>query len=99
MHANVYTREREQIGSIWSRVTCRAPPLPAAQSLERQALGDSQCLRHLTVAIGNKQHKEINKQYTKQCLVTKQTVPIDATPRYECVSARITQIGATVNDL
>jgi hypothetical protein len=31
------------------------------------------------VAIGNKQHKQINKQYTKQCLMTKQIVAKDAT--------------------
>jgi hypothetical protein len=54
-------KEREQIGSIWSRVTCLALPLVAAQSLERRALGDSRSLRCLTVAIGNKQHKQINK--------------------------------------
>jgi hypothetical protein len=86
----ILEREREHIGSIWSRVTCHALQLAAAQSLERQLPGDSQSLWHLTVAIRNKQHKQINKQYTKQCLMTKQTVPQDATRRYEHVSARIT---------
>jgi hypothetical protein len=37
-----------------------------------------------------KRNKQINKQYTKQCLITKQTVPKDATHRYECVRIRIT---------
>jgi hypothetical protein len=39
--------------------------------------------------IGNKQHKQINKQYTKQYLMTKQTVPKDSTRHYERVSVRI----------
>jgi hypothetical protein len=86
----VYTRERKHIGSIWSRVTCLSLSLAAAQSLERRAPGDSRSLRRLTVAIGNKQHKKINKQYTKQCIMTKQIVPKDATHRYERVRARIT---------
>jgi hypothetical protein len=77
------------MGSIWSRVTC-LDSLLAAQSLARRALGDSESLRHLTVVIGNKQHKKINKQYTKQYLITKQTVPKYATRCYERVSARIT---------
>jgi hypothetical protein len=67
--------------------------------LEQQALGDSQSLWCLTVTIENQQHKQINKQYTKQCLMTKQTVPKDATHHYEHVSARITYIGATVKKL
>jgi hypothetical protein len=83
-------REREHIESIWSRVTCLALPLATGQSLERQAPGDSQSLWRLTVTIGNKQHKQINKQYIKQCLITKQTVPKDATHHYECVSVIIT---------
>jgi hypothetical protein len=86
----ILEKEREHIGSIWSRITCLALPLSAAQTLARRALGDSQNLRLLTVVIKNKQHKQINKQYTKQCLITKQTVPKDATRRYERVSARIT---------
>jgi hypothetical protein len=40
--------------------------------------------------IRNKQHKKINKQYIKQYLITKQTVPKDATHCYEYMSARIT---------
>jgi hypothetical protein len=90
MQANVYTRERKHIGSIWSRVTCLALPLTVAQSLERRAPRDSRSDRRLTVTIENKQHKQINKQYTKQCLMTKQTVPKDVTRRYEHVSTRIT---------
>jgi hypothetical protein len=91
MQANVYTRERrEHIGSIWSRVTCLDSLLAAAQSLARRAPGDSRSLRLLTVVIGNKHHKKINKQYTKQYLITKQPVPKDATRCYERVSARIT---------
>jgi hypothetical protein len=39
--------------------------------------------------IGNKQYKKINKQYTKQYLMTNQTVPKDATHCYKRVSARI----------
>jgi hypothetical protein len=84
----ILEKEREYIGSIWSRVTC-LDSLLAAQSLACQALGDSRSLRLLTVVIGNKQHKKINKQYIKQYLMTNQTVPKDATHCYERVSARI----------
>jgi hypothetical protein len=73
----ILEREREHIESIWSRVTCLALLLAAAQRLECWAPGDSQSLLCLTVAIGNKQHKQINKQYNKQCLMSKQTVPKD----------------------
>jgi hypothetical protein len=82
-------REREHIGSIWSRVTC-LNSLLAVQSLACRALGDSQSLRLLTVVIRNKQHMKINKQYKNQYLITKQTVPKDATRCYKRVSARIT---------
>jgi hypothetical protein len=51
----VYTRERKHIGTKWSRVTCLALPLVAAQSLGSQVLEDSQSRWHLTIAIGNKQ--------------------------------------------
>jgi hypothetical protein len=85
----ILEREREHMGSIWSRVTCLDSPL-ASQSLARHALGDSRSLRHLTVVIGNKQHKQINKQYIKQYLMTNQTVPKDATRCYKRVSERIT---------
>jgi hypothetical protein len=86
----ILERERERIGSIWSRGTCHALPLAVAQSLERRAPKHSRSLRLLTVAIGNKQHKQINKQYTKQCIITKQTVPKDDTHCNECMSVRIT---------
>jgi hypothetical protein len=85
----ILEREREHIGSIWSRVTC-LDSLFATQSLARQALGDSRSLRLLTVVIGNKQYKKINKQYNKQYLMTNQIVPKDATRCDERVSARIT---------
>jgi hypothetical protein len=85
----ILEREREHMGSIWSRVTCLDSPL-SVQSLALQALGDSRSLRLLTVVIGNKQHKKINKQYNKQYLMTNQTVPKDATRCYERVSERIT---------
>jgi hypothetical protein len=42
---------------MWSRVTCLALSLAAAQSLERRALGDYQSLRRLTIATGKKQCK------------------------------------------
>jgi hypothetical protein len=90
MQANVYTTERKHIGSIWSWVTCLALSLAAAQSLEHRAPGDSRSLWRLTVVIRNKQYKQINKQYTKQCLMTKQIVSKYATSRYERVSVRIT---------
>jgi hypothetical protein len=51
----VYTRERKQIGTKWSRVTCRALPLAAAQSLGSRVLEDSQSHRQLTTATENKQ--------------------------------------------
>jgi hypothetical protein len=95
----ILEREREHIGSIWFRVTCLTLLLAAAQSLERQAPGDSQSLRCLTVATGNKRYEQINKQHIKQCLITKQTVPKDATHRYKHMSARITYIGLTVKKL
>jgi hypothetical protein len=86
----ILEREKEHIGSIWSRVTCLALPLAAAQSLQRRAPGNYQSLQRLTIAIKNKQHKQINKRYTKQCLITKQIAEKDATHHYERVSARIT---------
>jgi hypothetical protein len=61
----ILEREREHIGSMWSRVTCLALPLATAQNLECRGPGDFQSLQRLTVAIGNKQHNQINKQYTK----------------------------------
>jgi hypothetical protein len=82
----ILEREREHIGSIWSRVTFLTLPLAVAQSLECRAPGDSQSLRRLMVATGNKQHKQINKQYTKQFLMTKQIVPKDTTHHYERMS-------------
>jgi hypothetical protein len=85
----ILEKEREHIGSIWSRVTFLALLLTAAQSLACQAPEDSQSLQRLMVAIENKQHKQISKQYNKQCIITKQTVPKDATHRYKCMSARI----------
>jgi hypothetical protein len=85
----ILEREREHIGSVWSRVTCLDSPL-AAQSLARQALGDSRSLWLLAVVIKNKQHKQINKQYIKQYLMTKQAVPKDSTRCYERVSEIIT---------
>jgi hypothetical protein len=85
----ILEREREHIGSMWSRVTCLDSPL-ASQSLARQALGDSRSLRLLVVVIRNKQHKKINKQYIKQYLMTNQIVPKDPTRCYERVSKRIT---------
>jgi hypothetical protein len=85
----ILEREREHIGSILSRVTCFDFPL-TAQSLARQALGDSRSLQLQTVVIGNKQYKKINKQYIKQYLMTNQTVSKDVTRWYERVSARIT---------
>jgi hypothetical protein len=54
----ILEKEREHIGSIWSGVTCLVVLLVAAQSLECQAPEDSQSLRCLTVAIGNKQHSK-----------------------------------------
>jgi hypothetical protein len=83
MHASVYTRERKRAHMInMVKVTCFALPLAAAQSLERQAHGDSRSLRRLMVAIRNKQLKQINKQYIKQCLIIKETIPKDVTHCY-----------------
>jgi hypothetical protein len=64
MQTNVYTRERKHIGTKWSRVTCLALLLAAAQSLGSQVLEDSQSRWCLMIAIGNKQLQQINKQYT-----------------------------------
>jgi hypothetical protein len=84
----ILEREREHIGSIWSRITC-LDSLLAAQSLAHRALGDSQSPRLLTAVIGNKRHKKKNKQCNKQYLMTNQTVTKDATHCFERVSARI----------
>jgi hypothetical protein len=56
----VYTRERKHIGTKWSRVTCLALPLTAAQSLGSEAPEDSQSRWHLTIVTRNKQ-LQINK--------------------------------------
>jgi hypothetical protein len=90
MQVNMYTRERKHIGIKWSRVTCLALSLATSQSLGSQVLEDSQSHWRLTVAIGNKQLQQINKQYNKQYLNYNETVPKDSTHCYECVSARIT---------
>jgi hypothetical protein len=37
----IIEKEREHIGSIWSRVTCLALLPAAAQGIERRAPGDS----------------------------------------------------------
>jgi hypothetical protein len=59
----VDTRERKRTHRInMVKVTCLALPLSAAPSLARGAPGESWNLRLLTVVIGNKQHKQINKQ-------------------------------------
>jgi hypothetical protein len=50
----VYTRERKHIGINWSRVTCLALRLAAAQSLGSQVLEHSQSRWHLMIAIENK---------------------------------------------
>jgi hypothetical protein len=50
----VYTRKRKHIGEKWSRVTCLALPLAAAQSHGSQVLEDSQNRWPLTIAIENK---------------------------------------------
>jgi hypothetical protein len=51
----VYTRERNYIEIKYSRVTCLALPLAAAQSLESQVLKDSQNRWRLTMMTENKQ--------------------------------------------
>jgi hypothetical protein len=79
MQASVYTWERKHIGSMWSMITCLALPLAAAPSLGYRALEDSRSHRLLTIGTENKHCKQINKQYTKQYLMTNQTIPIDAT--------------------
>jgi acetolactate synthase small subunit len=71
-------------------VTCLALSLNDAQSLECRALEDSQSRRRLTIVTKNKQYEQINKQYTKQHIISKQTVGKGATHCYERVSARIT---------
>jgi hypothetical protein len=60
--------------------------LAAAQSLVRRALEDSRSHRRLTKATENKHCKQINRQYTKQYLMTKQMVPTDATRHYKHMS-------------
>jgi hypothetical protein len=57
----VYTRERKHIGTKWSRVTCLALLLAAAQSLRSQVFEDSQSRWRLTIATENNNCKQINK--------------------------------------
>jgi hypothetical protein len=57
----VYTRERKHIGTKWSRVTCLALSLAAAQSFGSQVLEDSQSHWRLTIAIKTSNFKQINK--------------------------------------
>jgi hypothetical protein len=90
MQANVYTRERKHIGSIWSRVTCLALTLAAAKIIEHQALRDSHSLWRLMKATQNRQVQTNKILYIKQFLITKQTIPTNATHRYEHVGTRIT---------
>jgi hypothetical protein len=71
----VYTRERKHTGTKWSRVTCLALPLAAAQSLGSRALEDCQSCRCLTIATGNKQ-LQTNKSTVYQ------TVHKDVTPAF-----------------
>jgi hypothetical protein len=51
----MYTRGRNHIGIKWSKVTCPALLLVAAQSLESQVLEDSQSCWRLMIVTGNKQ--------------------------------------------
>jgi hypothetical protein len=52
--------ERKHMGSIWSKVTCLALPLAAAQILESRAPIVSQSHQCLMIATGKKQYKQIN---------------------------------------
>jgi hypothetical protein len=90
MQANVYARDRKHIGTKWSRVTCLALPLVAAQSLGSHVLEDSQSRWCLTIAIENKQLQQMNKQHNQQYLNSNQAGPKDSTRCYERVSVRIT---------
>jgi hypothetical protein len=58
MQANVYTRERKHIGSIWSRNTCLDSPLAAAHSLLFEGLEDYQILQRLNNSNKKEQYKE-----------------------------------------
>jgi hypothetical protein len=61
----MYTKESKHIGTKWSRATCLALPLTAAQTLGSQVLEDSQNRWHLTIVIGNKQ-LQTNKETVYQ---------------------------------
>jgi hypothetical protein len=54
----ILEREREHIGSIWSRVTCLDSLLAATQSLLLKGLEDYQSLQHL---INNNRKQEIQR--------------------------------------
>jgi hypothetical protein len=81
-------REREHIGSIWSRVTCLDSPLAAAQTLLLEGLEDYQSSQRLN----NNDQKQVIQRINK-------TVPKYSTHHYEHVSPRIALIGATVKKL
>jgi hypothetical protein len=87
----ILEREREHIGSIWSRITCLDLPLAVAQSLLLEGLEDLRGSQRLNNDDDRKQATQrINKIVYKQYLNTKQTVPIYYTHHYERVSERIT---------
>jgi recombinational DNA repair protein (RecF pathway) len=92
----ILEREREHIGSICSRNTCLDSPLTAAQNLLLEGLDDLRNSQRLNNNDRKQALQRIIKTVYKQYLNTKQIVLKYSTRRYELVSERITQIGATV---
>jgi hypothetical protein len=86
----ILEREREHIGSIWSRVTCLDSLLTAAQNLLLEGLDDFRSSQRLNNNDRKQAIQRIIKTVHKQYLNTKQTVLKYSTHRYELVSARIT---------
>jgi hypothetical protein len=86
----MYILERESILEQNGQGHLPCSPAGCCSSLGSQVLEDSQSHWRLTVAIGNKQLQQINKQYTKHYLKSNQTVPKYSTRCYEHVSIRIT---------
>jgi hypothetical protein len=63
--------------------------LTAAQSLVLRDLEGYRRSQHLNNSDRKQAMQTITKQYTKQYLNTKKTIPKDSTHRYKCVSVRI----------
>jgi hypothetical protein len=84
----MWTRERKHIGSIWSRALALLSCL-LLKVLEVKFFKILKVIGAYWRQSETSKYKQINKQYTKHHLLTKQIVSTDATHRYEHVGTRI----------